>query len=160
MYISFPHLIINEPSNICFFSSSVVLSSASITSSINNSRTTFDHCARELNREERMKWKKKKKKRKGKSLIYRWTRHKITKKKKKKKWTKATKVSPREASDLIKARLIIDVAGRVHFLTCFADPIQVTVQFMLELLLSSQFEEGLPVLHLFSLLRKLSTSVT
>lgn len=48
----------------------------------------------------------------------------------------------------------------VDFLTCFADPIQITVQFMLELLLSSQFQEGLPVLHLFSLLRKLSTSVT
>lgn len=48
----------------------------------------------------------------------------------------------------------------VDFLTCFADPIQVTVQFMLELLLSSQFQEGLPVLHLFPLLRKLSTSVT
>lgn len=31
---------------------------------------------------------------------------------------------------------------------------------MLELLLSSQFQEGLPVLHLFPLLRKLSTSVT
>lgn len=45
-------------------------------------------------------------------------------------------------------------------LTCFADPIQVTVQFTLELLLSSQLQEGLPVLHLLSLLRKLSTSVT
>lgn len=44
-------------------------------------------------------------------------------------------------------------------LTCFADPIEVTIQFALKLLLSSQLQEGLPVLHLFSLLRKLSTSV-
>lgn len=44
-------------------------------------------------------------------------------------------------------------------LTCFADPIEITVQFALKLLLSSQLQEGLSVLHLLSLLRKLSTSV-
>jgi len=44
-------------------------------------------------------------------------------------------------------------------LTCFADPIEVTIQFALKLLLSSQLQEGLPVLHFLSLLRKLSTSV-
>lgn len=44
-------------------------------------------------------------------------------------------------------------------LTCFADPIEVTIQFALKLLLSSQLQKGLSVLHFLSLLRKLSTSV-
>lgn len=76
------------------------------------------------------------------------------------KRTKARRFSPKE--DVSRKECSIDnrCSWHVDFLTCFADPIQVAVQFMLELLLSSQFQEGLPVLHLLSLLRKLSTSVT
>ena len=48
------------------------------------------------------------------------------------------------------------IASPPNIHTCFADPVYIAVKFPLQLLLSSQFEKGLPILHTFPFLGKFS----
>ena len=47
------------------------------------------------------------------------------------------------------------IAGNI---TCFANPIHISIQFPFKLLLTTKLEKGLPILHTFSLFGKFSES--
>ena len=50
------------------------------------------------------------------------------------------------------------MASMASMVTCFTNPVYISVEFSLELLLASQFEKGLPVLHPFSFFGEFSAN--
>ena len=57
-------------------------------------------------------------------------------------------------------KLEIDKRGYTGIVTCFTNPVDIAVEFSLQLLLASQLEKGLPILHPFSFFGEFSANKT